>query len=243
MSSRASAPPRCRACRAAGPRARSAPPGRREPRATSSACLTSRNRSPRSFEAEPSTPSPTRTLASSSARTRRDARPEPQVGRGQCATAVPASRRRRAMSGVGEMDAVRAPDVAVEPAELARGTRPAGSRRAPGSTPPPRPSRRGACAASARAAARSSADCRIRPPVTENGEHGATTELRGSCAARRSVSARISSASSTSESGGSPPSDSPRSIEPRDGHEPHAQLPRRRASRASIRSSTPRGKT
>ena len=60
----------------------------------------------------------------------------------------------RATSRVGEVDAVRAPDVLRRASRAARGTRPAGSRRAPRSTPPPRPSRPGACAAAARAGER-----------------------------------------------------------------------------------------
>ena len=61
-------------------------------------------------------------------------------------------------------------------------------------------------------------------------------------AASRSVSARISSASSTSESGGRPPSDSPRSIDPREGTR---RTPSSRAAviSASTRSPAPRGKT
>ena len=92
-----------------------------------------------------------------------------------------------------------------------RGTRPACSRTAPGSTPPPRPSPRGACAAAGRGGAPGPADSVIRRPVTENGEQGATaiwTRAPGpvSCSspARRSVSASTASISSTSSSGGKP---------------------------------------
>ena len=118
------------------------------PRATSSACLTSMKRSLRSFEADPSTPRPTRTPASSQLAHRRDARAEAEVRRRAVGDAGAGLGEARDL-GRGEMDAVRAPDVAVEPAEARRGTRPACSRRAPCSTPPPRPSRRGACAAEA----------------------------------------------------------------------------------------------
>ncbi len=63
----------------------------------------------------------------------------------------------------------------------------------------------------------------MRPVVTENGEQGATTMRviapgEGSwwASITRRVSARIVSASSTTESGGRPPSDSPRLIDPRE---------------------------
>ena len=85
------------------------------PRATSSACLTSLKRWLRSFEAEPSTPSPTRTPASLIA-DGRDAGPEPQIRRRAVGDAR-AGLGEAADLGVREVDAVRAPDVAVEPAE------------------------------------------------------------------------------------------------------------------------------
>ena len=106
-----------------------------------------------------------------------------------------------------------------------------GSRTAPGSTRPPRRSRRGACAAAARACRASAADSTISSFVTENGEQGATASCTIPSSswspASRSVSASTSSIDSTSESGGSPPSDSPRSIEPARGDDPHAELARR----------------
>ena len=85
MSSRPStaAPPRVprrsasRAVSAAGPP---------RARATSSACLTSKSRSPRSFDAEPSTPRPTGTRASSSSRVRAMPAPRRMFDVGQCAT-------------------------------------------------------------------------------------------------------------------------------------------------------------
>ena len=65
---------------------------------------------------------------------------------------------------------------------------------------------------------------RMSSPVTEKGEHGATAirsidSSEGSCqrSIAASVSARMRSRSSTTESGGSPPDDWPRSIEPRAG--------------------------
>ena len=60
------------------------------PRATSSACLTSKKRSERSFDAEPSTPSPTRTPASTSSRTGATPAPSRRLEVGQCATPTPA---------------------------------------------------------------------------------------------------------------------------------------------------------
>ena len=152
MSSRPStaAPPRVPS-RSASRTVIASPPSR--PRATSSACFTSRNRSLRSFEADPSTPSPTRTPASVRSRTGATPAPSRRFDVGQCATPVLVSReparcharrdgrsartrrRRRASRG-------------------ARGTRPACSRTAHDSTPPPRPSRRDACAAAARDGAR-----------------------------------------------------------------------------------------
>ena len=86
---------RRRACRAAARRARSAPPAPPRPRATSSACFTSKNRSLRSFDAEPSTPSPTRTPASSSSRTGAMPAPSRRFEVGQCATPTPVSREAR----------------------------------------------------------------------------------------------------------------------------------------------------
>jgi len=58
-------------------------------RATSSACLTSMKRSLRSFEADPSTPSPTCTSASSKSRTRAMPAPSRMFEVGQCATPTP----------------------------------------------------------------------------------------------------------------------------------------------------------
>ena len=69
--------------------------------------------------------------------------------------------------------------------------------------------------------------------MTEKGEHGATAIWTrapgpGSCSspARRSVSASTASISSTSSSGGRPPSEAPRSIEPREATRRTAELPR-----------------
>ncbi len=76
-------------------RGRSSPPGPPRPRATRSACLTSKKRSLRSFEAEPSTPRPTRAPASTNARTGATPAPSRRLEVGQWATPVPVSAKRR----------------------------------------------------------------------------------------------------------------------------------------------------
>ena len=93
MSSRRStaAPPRV-ASRSASRAVIASPPSR--PRATSSACFTSANRSLRSFDAEPSTPSPTRTPAPTSCRTGATPAPSLRFDVGQCATPVPVAAKR-----------------------------------------------------------------------------------------------------------------------------------------------------
>ena len=116
------------------------------PRAQRSACLTSRNRSPRSFDAEPSTPRPTRTPASSSSRVRRDAGAEPHV-RGRAVRDADAllARRSRCPRRRGGRSARTRRRPSSQPTSARYST--GGSRRARGSTRPPRRSRRGACAA------------------------------------------------------------------------------------------------
>ena len=79
----------------------------------------------------------------------------------------------------------------------------------------------------------SAADSSISRVVTENGEQGATaiwTRSPSASPASRSVSARTSSISSTRLSGGRPPSETPRSIEPR---EATRRTPSSRAARIS----------
>ena len=231
MSSRrsTSAPPRV-PIRSASRAVIAVPPPR--PRATRSACLTSRKRSLRSFEADPSTPSPTRAPASSRART--GATPLPAAGstsgsaRRPCPSPRTARPRRRRGGRSGRT--TRRPRAS----RAARGTRPACSRRARGSTPPPRRSRRGACGGRGPSRRASVADSSISRPVTENGEQGATatcTRAPGpsswNAAWSRSVSASTASSSSTSSSGGSPPSDTPRSIDPREATRRTPELARR----------------
>ena len=97
-----------------------------------------------------------------------------------------------------------------------RRTRPASSRTARGRTRPRRGSRRGGCAAG-RPSPGQRGRLRSRSPVTENGEHGATADAQHRVR-RRVVPAvdrrprsrrRIASMSSTTWSGGSPPSTLP----------------------------------
>ena len=138
---------------------------------------------------------------------------------GSAPTPTPARAERRHVLA-GEVDAVGAPDVVCEPADASRGTRPAGSRRARRRTASSSTvSARCVCSFSPSRRA-SAADSAISSFVTENGEQGATASCTIPSAswspASRSVSARMSSIDSTSESGGRPPCDSPRSIEPRE---------------------------
>ena len=160
MSSRPStaAPPRVPSRSASRAVIASAPP---RPRATSSACLTSEEEVAalvrgRAVDAEADPHVRVQQVAHAARRPRRAAG----------STSGSARRRRRCAPNcrdvvVGEVHAVRAPDVVGEPADAARGTRPACSRRARGSSPPPRPSPRGACAAAGRACRASSADSSI----------------------------------------------------------------------------------
>src|SRR5207244_1565696 len=85
------APPRVASRSASRTVIASGPP---RPRATSSACFPSRKRSPRSFDAEPSTPRPTRTPARISSCTGATPAPSRRFEVGQCATPVPESAKR-----------------------------------------------------------------------------------------------------------------------------------------------------
>ena len=86
-------------------------------RATSSAWRSSPPSSPASLDAAPSTPSPTGAPARTSGTTGAIPAPSRAFDDGQCATPVRVSPK-RATSRVGEMHAVREPDVVAEPAEL-----------------------------------------------------------------------------------------------------------------------------
>ena len=127
------APPRVPSRRASRAVIAAGPP---RPRATRSACFTSKRRSLRSFDAEPSTPSPTRTPASRYSRTGATPAPSRRFDVGQCATPG---------VGCGEVgDVVRARGGRSartrRPGRASRdrsGTPRACSRRARGSTPPP----------------------------------------------------------------------------------------------------------
>ena len=99
------------------PRGRSSPRGPPRPRATSSACLTSKKRSLAlvrggAVDAEPDAHARVEQVAH-----RRDAGAEAQVRRRAVRDAGAASRRSARSSSSREVDAVRAPDVAGEPAE------------------------------------------------------------------------------------------------------------------------------
>ena len=216
MSSRArtAAPPRV-ASRSASRAAIAAAPPR--PRATSSACFTSKNRSPRSFEAEPSTPRPDAHARIEELADGRDAGAEAQVRGGTVRDADARARRTARLVG-REMDAMRTPGVLGEPAHafaVFDGRAAVGSLQYAASSTV---SAKWVC--SCRPSLRASeADSSISRVVTENGEQGATTICTRSPSwseAICSVSARNVVYSSASASGGRPPSDSPRSIEPRE---------------------------
>ena len=115
MSSRRStaAPPRVPSRIASRADIASPPP---RPRATRRACFTSRKRSLRSFEAEPSTPRPTRTPAVSMSCTGATPAPRRRFEVGQCATPVPVLGEPGDIP-LREVNAVRAPDVVRQPAE------------------------------------------------------------------------------------------------------------------------------
>ena len=98
-------------------RARSSPPGRRASRATSSAWRSSPPSSPASLDAAPSTPRPTGAPARTSGTTGAIPAPSRAFDDGQCATPVPRLAEARDLA-VGEVHAVREPDVVAEPPEL-----------------------------------------------------------------------------------------------------------------------------
>ena len=173
----------------------SSPPAPPRPRATSSACLTSKKRSLRSFDAEPSTPRPTRTPASRSSRTGATPAPRRRFEVGQCATPTPlraerAPRRRRKGGRSARTRRRRRSSRALEVLDRAC------SRRARGSTPPPRPSRPGACAAAARACARAPPtrpSAPSSPRTASRARRRSAPWRRRASPASRSVSARIAS--------------------------------------------------
>ena len=241
---RAAAPPRRRGCRAGSRRAPSSPRRRPRPRATSSACFTSRNRSPRSFDAEPSTPRPTRTPASSMSRTGATPAPSRRFDVGQWATPVPVLAN-CAMSALGEVDAVGAPDVVGEPAEPVEVLdRPAAVEleavrlllerlREVGVQRQPEPAReRGRLLHQAagdrerRARRDRQLDARARAGLVQQRRRGARSRRARRRAPRRA------------RPGGRPPSETPRSIEPREATI-RTPISRAACTSASIRPSRP----
>ena len=205
-------------CELQAPRGALIAPGPPRPRATSSACFTSKKRSLRSFDAEPSTPSPTSTPASRSSRTGAMPAPSRRFEVGQCATPTPWAPKRSISACERWMQCAHQTSL-VEPADALEVLDRACSRRARGSRPPPRPSRRGGCGGRARAGGRA----RPTPPSAASSPRRASRARRRSAPiapsaspARRSVSASTSSICSTRLSGGRPPSETPRSIEPRE---------------------------
>ena len=191
-------------------------------RATSSAWCSSSIIRPDSLEAAPSTPSPTGTPA------RRNpaigAAPEPSrpLEVGQCATPVPVAPN-RSIAGCA-----RCTQWAIHTSSPSH---PSSSAYWAGEQPNRSWQYASSSSVSARCVCRrtprrraSSADSRISSPVTLNGEQGPTTIRSsdsgdGSCqrSIAASVAASTASRSSTTESGGRPPSDWPRSIDPRAG--------------------------
>ena len=196
------------------------------PRATSSACLTSRKRSLRSFDAEPSTPSPTGAPASTSSRTGATPAPSRRFDVGQCATPTPCAPERgdvlRRRGGRSARTRRR-----LRPSRARSGTRPAGSRRARRSSRPPRPSRRDACAASARASGRAPPTRPSAPssPRTASTARPRAAPSRPRPAARRAARCRRGSRRST------------RPASPAAARRPTRRDPSTRATRRSARRS------
>ena len=213
---------RRRSSPARAPRARSARRGPPRRRASRSALRTSMASSPASLEAAPSTPSPTGAPARTGRARARCRRPAARSSSGSARRPCPSRRSGTPRARRGGRSA------------RARRRRPA-SRAPPGT---PRAARRSAprqkasssvvsarwvCSRTPRLRASSAASF-ISSGVTENGEHGASairTMAPGDGSWKRSIAAslaaRISSRSSHTSSGGRPPSERPRSIEPRVG--------------------------
>ena len=178
---------------------------------------------------------------------RRDPGAEPQV-RGRAVRDADAGRAEAPDLVVAQVDAVRAPDVAGEPAEPLEVL----DRRAAVELAAVRVllDRLGEVRVQRQAEpARERGRLLHQPPRDRERRAGSDRELTNapgpgswSSPASRSVSASTASRSSTSSSGGSPPSDSPRSIEPR---EATMRTPSSRAACTSASTSPvrPRGKT
>ena len=239
---RQAAPPRVAISSASRACIAPAPP---RSRASSSAPRVSSHSDAQSADAEPSQPIPTGTPASRSSRT--GARPAPRIWfeLGQCATPVPQRPNRSISAWLGFTQC--ATQARAEP-------QPTRSKYSTGRQPNAASQNRSSSRSSAKWVCRrtssrsaSSAVRRISSGVTENGEHGASATRTiapgaGSwCnATNRSESARISSSSCTTSSGGRPPSFTDRLIDPRVGWK---RKPSSRAASISapIRSPAPRG--
>jgi hypothetical protein len=175
-----------------------------------------------SLEAAPSTPRPTGAPARKSWRTGAMPAPSRAFELGQWATAVPVAASRFTAGSSRCTQCASQTSSPSQPSSSAYsvGVRPSACRQYASSS---RVSARWVCIRTPSPRA-SSAASRMSLGLTENGEHGATAtrtmapgegswNLRiASCVAARAVSG-----SSTISSGGSPPADRPRSIEPRQG--------------------------
>ncbi len=191
-------------------------------RANSTACRTSSIRLPASLLAAPSTPRPTGAPAARRSAARAMPAPSRAFDDGQCATPVPVVPIRftsRSSKWVPWASQTSSP---VQPRLTAysSGEQPNRSRQKTSSSVV---SARWVCSRTPLRRA-SAAASRIRSPVTENGEQGATATRSiesnaGSChlSIAASVAASTAARSSTTSSGGNPPSLRPRSIDPRAG--------------------------
>ena len=191
-------------------------------RAISSDWRSSPASSPASFDAGPSTPRPTGAPAAVSAATGAMPAPSRALEDGQWATPVPVSPKRRTS---------RSSRCTQWASHTSSPSQPSSSRYSTGRTP--NSSRQNAssssvsamwvCSRTPRSRAKAAVSA-ISSLVTLNGEHGARamrTIASGDGSWNRSIASaqavRIASRSSVTSSGGSPPCERPRSIEPRQG--------------------------
>ena len=191
-------------------------------RANSTACRSSSTSELASFDAAPSTPSPTGTPASRRSRVRAMPAPSRAFDDGQCATPVP----------VSPNDAMSlSPRWTAWANQTSGPSQPSSAMYSAGEQPKRSRQKSSSSVVSARCVwsrtslrRASSAASTMSSRVTENGEHGATpirTIEPGDGSWCRSIAScvaiKIASRSSTTWSGGSPPSRWPRSIDPRVG--------------------------
>src|SRR5215204_1632204 len=216
-------------------------------RATTSAARSSSTSSPHSFEAAPSTPSPTGAPAASSAATGAMPAPSRPFDVGQWATPVPVAPIRRTSPPSRCTQCASQTSSPSQPrlSRYSSGRLPKRSRQNSSSSSV---SARCVCSRTPRARA-SSAVSAISSVLTENGDVGASairTIAPGDGSWKRSIAdalaLRIASRSSTISSGGRPPLLAPRSIAPRQGWK---RRPIARAASISTPSRSPawRGKT